>query len=180
MPPICGWEVNIVFVRCFECELEELQEQICKEYPNLDLQDSIIQFLTSLVRNEVRTEGAELFSTGPITVANGDTVLTGTSKSDGEIQELAAAMENGMRVTQTGICIVVNIPDPATCTLTMPMNHFLRLSGMKLPKTETPATENSDGGASDGFETVFLERMLLLEKYTGIVLEAFKASIKCS
>ena len=164
-----------IFQKCFadyfKCDLRELQSQISEEHSLLDLQDSIMQFLTSLVREGIETKDAGIYATGSITVANDNTVLTGVSKSDGDIQELLTAISDGMRVAQTGIRI--DTRDTAICTLTI--TPALRFAGVKLPPTEKP---QDDGDTDHGFDAIFLERMFLLEKYTGIILEAFRASIK--
>jgi DNA recombination-dependent growth factor C len=147
--------VQDVFAACFRCNLTEML--------TVEEQGKASDFLTQIVKEGFRAGDVALSAAGAITVANEDTKLTGTSKSDNDIQEIQAAIVNGMKVTQTGIQI--NAGDPEACTLTLASTF--RISKMKLPAAEKQDDDNPDAA--------FLERMFLIEKFTGVLLDAFRA-----
>ena len=147
--------VQDAFAACFRCSLTEI-------LPAED-QGKASEFLTKIVREGHRMGDVAFSAAGTITVANEDTKLTGTSKNDNDIQEIQAAIANGMLVTQASIKI--DAADSEVCTLTLASSF--RISKMKLPAAETQDDNDPDGA--------FLERMFLIEKFTGILLKAFSA-----
>jgi DNA recombination-dependent growth factor C len=126
--------------------------------------EDVAGFLTEIVMHGIKGKDADIYACGKITVGDADTLISGQSKNDSEIKEIHAAIKAGKWVTDTGVKIDTKDSLEFKCSI----NGLFRLSGLKLP-----ATEKDKGEGEQGFEALFLERMFLIEKCAGILLDAF-------